>query len=270
MSDYTTLRITRTEPTAADLGDWLRIEQADYEKPTSDGFGNWLSLNGRGYSIDTLMDNWSQYQSQCEDDGSLTVEIRVFKSRPDLQYDAHVSYGALSDRYVHEEKHQESKAVQQANRLDLQVQIVGAISASWEGVVFDTSGGMIVPPPEIVVSNSVLYFGEDEVSGVVRLSYTEEHDAYTLTITPRPADQFEADNPEGAYQSTFFATWAGGVESQDVNLPDNLNSCNYSVKVTSGGQDKEKCVRHNILVDPCTMAVIKEWDEQIACPEDEG
>ena len=269
MNEFTTLRINRAEPDVLDLGDWLRIEQPEWPEASGAGFAAWLVTEGKGLSIASYAEYYSQYNSHCEGDGSLTVEIQIHRSRPDLPYAASASYGELSEKYIHQASFKQSRTVSRAKSIDLEVEVVGIVSAAWEGPLFGIDGVEISPPPPITVAGSELSWGV-ELSGVLRLDYTEEHDAYTLTITPREAGDFEADDPEGAYQSTVFAVWAGGVESHDVDLPDMDGYCGGGSRVIINPDDPDdgKCVRHHILVDPCDGSVIKEWDEQISCPGD--
>jgi hypothetical protein len=274
MTEFTTLRINRSQPDAGSSGDWLRIEQPEWPEAPAGGFFAWMSQQGKGYSLVTLHEYFAIYASHCEGDGSLTVEIQVHRSRPDLAYKAHASYGELSAKYIHQGTHKKSVTVEQADSLDLEVQLVGTVSAFWESVVFDASGSEVFPHPPISVNGSVLSWGGMKVSGVLRLAYTEEHDAYTLTIAPRPAGEYEANDRDGAYQSTVFAVWAGGVESHDVDLPDMSGSCAFGESLIINPDDPddpddEQCVRHNILVDACTKEIIREWDEAIPCPEND-
>lgn len=270
MSEFVSLRINRTEPELeGSPGDWLRIEQPEWKDPPSGGFLAWVVASGRGLSIATYAEYASEYYSHCEKDGELTVEIQIHRSRPDLPYSISTSYGELSEKYIHHANFKRSQTVSMAKSLDLKAQIVGQVSAVWEGAVFDLNGMTVSPPPPISVSGSVLSWGED-VSGVLRLSYTEEHDAYTLAITPREPGEYEVGSLENAYESTVFAVWAGGAETHDVDLPDMDGYCGGGSRtfIDQDDPDKEKCVRHNILVDACTLEVIREWDDQIACPED--
>ena len=268
---YTKLRINRAEPGLADSGDWLRIEQPEWVEPSTSDFINWLKSEGKGQSAETLFLYWAQFRSMCEQDGALTVELQVYKSRQDLVYGASVSYGELSERYVHTASHKKSVTVERSASLDLQVQIVGPVIAVWESAVYGLDGSSINPPPVVSVQGSVLSWGGREVSGVLRLGFTEEHDAYTVTIMPREPGEYEVDDLDSAYQSTFFAVWGGGVEGHDIDLPDMDGYCGggSSVVVDPDDPDDEECVRHNILFDPCTMEVIREWDEPIVCPENE-
>lgn len=269
MSEFTTLRINRSQPDAASSGDWLRIEQPEWREPSTADFIAWLKAEGKGQSAETLFLYWAQFRSMCEDDGSLTVELQVHKSRPDLPYNASASHGELSDRYIHQASHKKSVTVETADSLDLLAQVIGSVSAVWESAVFAADGAEINPPPAITVTGSVLSFGR-EVSGVLRLSYTEEHDAYTLTITPRAVGDYETEDIDGAYESTFFAVWAGGVKNHEVDLPDMDGYCgggSGSVAINPDDPNEEQCVRHNILIDPCTKEIIREWDEAIPCPD---
>lgn len=277
MSEFATLRINRTEPSVDDNSgdDWIRIEQPDWKEPPAGGFFDWLKLLNKELSLATVLEYQAEYNSHCEEDGCLTVEIQVHKSRRDLQYAAHVSFGELSERFVHTTTHQSSEIVQKADLLALDVDTVGGVDAAWEGPVFDVMGNQVTPPPSFTVSGSTLQWNI-KVSGVIRVKYTEQHDAYTLTIIPRKSGEYEAGDIEGSYQSTFFATWAEGVEVHEIDLPDMGGNCRgMGERVIidrdpndpddPDGTDDETCYKHVVLVDPCTGEIKDEWDEVVPC-----
>lgn len=268
MANFTTLRINRAEPEIGGLsGDWLRVEQPEWPKQPAGGFLAWVTATGKGISLNTISEYFAQYSSHCEDDGCLTVEIQIHRSRPDLPYEANASYGKLSEKYIHQGSFKESRTVEKTASLDLEVQIVGKVSAYWEGSLFGIDGVKVESPPAIQVNGSVLSWGI-ELSGVLRVSYTEEHDAYTLTIVPREAGEYEPGSLENAYESTVFAVWAGGVETHEVDLPDMDGNCRAGERGIVDPDDPadDQCVRHNILVDACDLSIIREWDEVIPCP----
>jgi len=273
-SQYLTLRINRAEPELADQfsGDWLRIEQPEWREPSDADFAAWLKTEGKGNSIETLLLYWAQFKSFCVADGVLEVELQIHRSRADLPYTLTASYGVLSGRFIHQTEHTLSRGVSMAEYLDLEVQVVGLASVAWEGQVV-AEDGSIIPPPPILQQGSLLTWGGIKVAGVLRLRYTEQHDAYILEITPRAAADSDPNDDKSAYQSTVMAIWgAGEVETHDVELPDMSGYCggaNVSVIINPDDPDDGQCVRHNILVDPCTQEVIREWDEAIPCPEEE-
>ncbi|MFT5728750.1 MAG: hypothetical protein ACI8PB_002906 [Desulforhopalus sp.] len=286
MSEFTTLRINRAEPEPEDLddgdgfgpgfdNDWLHITQAPYEKPSmmGSGFTDWLNANSYGLDLGSVFERAAQYQSACEDDGSCTVELQIRKSRSDLGYTLKATYGELSPKMSHSANRQTSVVVSQTKELDLETNISGSVTAAWdervEVIGFD--GSVLMPPPAITQEGSLLTWDVEVYAGSIRLSYTESYDVYTLTISPREPGEYESDDPEGAYQSTVFAVWGGGVETLEIDLPEMEGNCSGGgivlVNPDDPDGDDEKCYRHNILVDPCTREIIKEWDEEIACPQ---
>jgi hypothetical protein len=249
--------------------DWLRIEQPAWEEAPADGFREWAVASGKELSFDSISESLAEYNSNCEEDGSLTVEIQIHRSRTDLNYSISASYGELSATYVHNSSTQESVTVSKDTSIDLGVQIVGSVSASWEGKVYGADGSVINPSPAIEADGSVLSWGEDEVSGVLRLGYTSEYDAYTLTITPRKAGEYEADDPEGAYQSTIFAVWVGGTESHDVDLPDMSGYCGGGSNLNVNPDDPDSATCYDLYVKrhKCTNEIISKELKSVACPE---
>jgi hypothetical protein len=285
-SFYTNLRITRAEPEPEDSvfdtgtgtgvldSDWLTIVQVPYKKPSmmGSGFTDWVNDNDYGLDLGSMFERAAQYQSACEEDGRLTIELQVRTSRSELSYTLKATHGALSAKMKHTAKRQESVVVSQATELDLGTTLVGSATASWEGEVIGFDGSVLSPAPAIAQTDSLLSWDDEVYAGSVRLSYTESYDAYTLTITPRAAGDYEPDDPEGAYSSTVFAVWGGGVETLEIAIPEMEGNCQGGgssnvVNPDDDDGDGEKCYRHNILVDPCTGEIIKEWDEEIDCPQ---
>ncbi len=267
-------KLVSPESIAADNNDWIRIEQPEWKTPPAGGFKEWMAIHGYGYSLQTFFQYWAEYHSQCDDDGCITVELQVHKSRPDLQYGAHASYGALSERFAHTGNHKTSVAISQTTEYIIEAMVAGPVSAKWEGPVFGVDMGQIEPPPAISISGSALSWPV-ACSGVIRLSYTEDHDAYTLEITPRDASEYEADDLEGAYQSTFFAIWAGGVELHEIDLPDMDGNCNgigTNARVNPDDPDDPEagnCYDLYVTRDKCTDEIKDERLVQVECPEEE-
>lgn len=278
MSEFVTLRITRAEPEGTGFevppefeSDWLHLTQVPYQKPSMNGTGfiDWVNDHKYGFSLGSVLQLAGQYQSACEDDGCLTVELQVRRSRANLSYTLKATYGELSSKMVHSTGRQESVTVSQTDELDLETNIVGSVTAEWEGDVIGVDGSVLTPPPVITQEGSLLTWPVVVYAGVIRLSYGESYDTYTLTITPRGAGDYEADNREGAYHSTVFALWGGGIETLEIDIPEMEGNCGNStiIKPPDEGEG-EGCFRRNILVDPCTKEVLDEWLEQMACPED--
>jgi hypothetical protein len=254
---------------SAAANDWLRIEQPAWNDPTADGFYEWVVSSGKELDFDTVSETLAEYNSHCEEDGSLTVEIQIHRSRDDLNYAISASYGELSGTYVHNSSTKKSVTVSKATSIDLKVQVAGSVSASWEGAVYGTDNSVVSPPPAITADGSVLSWGDEKVSGVLRLSYESGYDAYTLTIIPRDSSEYESDDPNGAYQSTVFAVWEGGAPSHEVNLPDMSGYCNggSSLKVNPDDEDTDTCYDLYVKRHKCTNKLISQELKSVACPE---
>jgi len=272
-----------TSTSAYSGDDWLEIVQPEWEDIDESGFGDWLEANNKTFPqvgglayIDAMFKLLAEYRSNCDEDGCLDVELQVHKSREDLPYRLVASWGELSEKYSHETTVTESIDVEMEESTTIQRTLTNQIgSASWDGSVFDAYGNEIEPPPEITLSGST-YSWSQKVIGTLRVKYTERHDAYVLTITPRESGEYDPENPETAYESTVRAFWqdADGdphVETHEVDLPDltgNCGSANINVSIGPGDDDDEQCVRHVIVVDPCdSTKIIEEYDEPMECPE---
>jgi hypothetical protein len=248
--------------------DWLRIEQPAWPEEPEGGFVKWLQDNKKGLSLDTYAEYFGKYKSWCTEEGVLQVPIQIKKSPADLQYSLKASYGVLSPAAEETQEHATSITIKAEKEHDLAEAVQGDVTAAWEGQVFAEDGSPLSPPPTISQDGAKLSWGVI-ATGTIRLKYSEEHDRYILTITPR--ENADPQDKSSAYQSTVFAAWSGGVETHEVQLPSMTGNCGGS-KNEEGEDEKknEKCVRHNILVDPCTMEVIREWDEEIECPDITG
>jgi hypothetical protein len=244
--------------------DWLRIEQPAWPEEEEGGFAKWLQDNNKGLSLDTYEEYFSKYKSKCAEGGTLDIPLQIKKSRADLQYSLRASYGVLAQGLDETSEHATSVTIKGEKSHDLSEAVQGDVTASWEGEVFAEDGAPLTPPPKITQDGSVLDWGVI-ATGTIRLSYSESHDSYTLTITPR--ENADPKDRKSAYQSTVFAAWSGGVETHEVELPEMTGNCSGNGNKTDDEDKKENCVRHCILVDPCTKEIIREWDESIACPE---
>ncbi|SHO52835.1 hypothetical protein [Desulfopila aestuarii] len=272
---YASLGITLVSPEslATDSGDWLKLVQQPWPEPPDGGFSEWLALNGYGYSLATLQLYWAKYKSHCYSDGVLDVELEIHKSRPDLAYTLTASYGELSDIRVDTVEHITSITVKGESSIDLESLVVGAMKASWEGSVYDLSGAQI-PYPPISLAGSVLSWGGIGVVGVLRVAYTEEHEAATLTITPREPGEYLDDEIEAAYQSTAIAIWGNGnIEALEIELPSMTGNCRggSSARINPDDPDEPEdgdCYDLYIRRHRCTGEILSEQKVKVPCPDE--
>jgi len=282
--EYTTLRILFEvpEPDAGgggggtgdgDSNDWLRLQQVPYEKPPASGFGSYVDSLARGLAIVTMADLLAKYNSACEENGCLEIEIQVHKSRADLHYTITASYGTLSQQHVNNSTQTKSITVRGEDSINLDHVPTGSVSAEWEGNVIGANGSILNPKPEITVDGLTLSFGQ-KVVGTIRISYGESHDTYILTIEPRAADAANSDDAESTYQSTVVAVWDGGIEVLEISLPGGLDDGNCqgggNSIVAINDDDEEKCIRLIEVRDPCTEELTSSREEEIDCPEEES
>lgn len=247
--------------------DSLRIEQEPWPDEPEGGFGHWLQEQGKGLSLDTYDEYYAQYKSWCSDDGKLEVKINVIKSRSDLPYTLKASYGVLSPAIDETSDHSESVTVKSTDTYETNQNVDGKITASWEGPVLAEDGSTLANNPKISQNGSSLDFGT-KVTGTLNLKYADNHDHYTLTITPR--DDADPKKRETAYQSTVYASWSGPVESLEISLPSMTGNCSKSggTKKDDGNGNDGGCVRRILVVDGCKAEKISERIENIECPED--
>lgn len=244
------------------------IQQVPIPEPPDGGYNGWLQKEGLENTPENLKKYAGEYKPWCNENGELGVDINLPMPDGESPGELKASYGELSSPTKKSSEHNESKAVSDAESLDLGVSIVGNLSASWEGPVIAEDGSTVSPPPPLSVNGAVISWGV-KVTGTLRLSYTEEHLSYTLKLTPRE-DLPEGADKEDAYKSTLYLTDAEGkTTAKEIDLPDMSGGCPGDASFSSAGEgESEGCVRHNVLVDPCTGEVIREWDEAIPCPEE--
>jgi hypothetical protein len=234
------------------------------------GYYGWLQENGKEDNAESRREYLEEYQPWCLPGGEINLDIELPTAEGESPGELKASYGTLSPGSKKIVERNESKTVSGAESLNLGKTIVGKLSASWEGPVIAEDGSTLSPPPSISVDGAVLSWGV-KATGTIRLTYTEEYQNYTITLSPR-SGMPEGSSKEDAYQSTLYLTGADGkTTTQDVDIPDMSDPCISSVGGGPGpGDDDGDCVRRNILVDPCTGEVIREWLEKIPCPEESG
>lgn len=266
------LTLVSPEAAAADSGDWLKIVQPEWAEPPDGGFGEWLAINGYGYSLATLMLYWSKYKSHCLSNGSLDVELEIHKSRPDLAYTLTASWGTLSERSEEGQERTRSITINGQAMVDLEQQVVAVTSLKWEGAVYDLSGAPIIPPA-ITRTGSLLSWGV-EVVGVLRINYAEDHDSYTLTIEPRERGEYDENDIASAYESTVIAIYSGTTETHEVKLPRMSGNCTLRTAMSSGDGDDDDgdepgdgdCYDLYQRKHRCTGEVLSERRVKVPCP----
>jgi len=249
--------------------DWLEIEQPPWPEKPAGGFAAWAAALGKELTAANGLEYQEQYRSHCLEDGLLEVELWVHLSRPDLAYAITASHGLLSEKSRDIGEHVYSETVRWQSSLDLGREIAGKVSARWEGGVIGRDLAFIAPPPVITQTGSVLDWGV-VCTGTLRLKYTEEHDTYFLTITPRTGEDVDPDDLSSAYSSTVTAVFAGGEPVvHEVELPEMKGFCGGS-KVSVDPDDEEgDCYDLYIKYHKCTGEEISRELVRVACPENE-
>jgi hypothetical protein len=254
----------------ADSGDWLEIEQKPWPEKPDGGFIAWAFANGKELTPANGLIYYNMFKSHCLEDGSCEVELWVHKSRPDLNYAITASYGELGPKQLGTGEHVRSETVEKTDHLDLERQIAGNFSAVWEGKVIGEDLGFIQPPPTITRDGSLLSWGV-VCTGTLRLKYTEEHDTFILTITPRPAGEFDPTDLDTAYQSTVTAVFEGGDPVvHEVDLPEMTGHCGGSSSSIDPDDDEGDCYDLHIKYHQCTGEEISRDLVRVPCPDDEG
>lgn len=266
------LTLVSPESLLSDLDDWLEIFQPEWQEPPDGGFLSWVVKTGRGLTLATIQEYFSKYKSFCREDGFLEVEIQVHRSRPDLAYAITASFGDLSQKFLQTGEHTYSQIVEQTDSFDLEREIVGGVSASWEGEVIGEDLSFINPKPTIAQTGSVLSWGVI-CTGTLRLKYTEEHDTYILTITPRTGADVDPDDLSTAYQSTVIAVFTGGTPvTHEVDLPDMTGFCGTrggSASIDDDDDDDDGgCYDLHIKRHKCTGEEISRELVSVPCPDD--
>jgi hypothetical protein len=263
-----------SDSSSSESTDWLTLTQPPWEEEPAGGFAAWAQEEGNTVTIETFAEYFEKYNSQCSEDGHLDVDIQVRKSRADLPYTISASYGALTGPMMENDEISSSVTVEGESSVDLETEVSGTVQASWEGPVYDADNNSIVPVPKISVDGSILsfYLGKElvEVTGTLRLGYTEAYDLYILTIFPRDAGTYDADDDATAYQSTVMAVYNGGIETLEVDLPDMTGNCGGSNLIVDpdDDDDSDQCYDLYVTRHKCTNEIISEELRRVDCPDD--
>jgi len=249
------------------------IQQVPHAAPPDGGYPGWLQDNSLPDSADSLDRYKEEYKPWCTEDGqvAVTIDLPTPNGSPG---DLHASHGTLSPGSRTISERNQSIAVRDAASINLGVKVQGSLSASWEGPVIGSDGDSLSPPPPLSIAGSIISWGV-RVTGTLRVSYSEEHLQYTLTLPPRQ-NMPPGSAKEDAYASTLYLTDdQGNTTTHEVELPDMSGECPGGSSLSTGGDDdedeeEEGCVRLNLEVDPCTGEVIREWTESIKCPGEGG
>lgn len=268
---YATCRITYAVPDHDAGDDWVRLEQPDWQEPPDGGLFAWLKEKKLSLTLANVLDYQEQYRSQCNQDGTLEIEIFAYKSRPDLAYAMSASYGELTEQPTKDQADKvEYVSIGMDDGYTLDTVPTGAVSAEWEGQVRGTDGSVITPAPAITVNGQKLSWGV-KCKGKLKIKYTADRDVWILTLTPRTGDDVDREDKSTLYASTVTAFWGNGeYYDHDVDLPDLSGYCGRDGDTTVGDDDDdddEDCVRHVIVRDPCTEEIIDEFDEPMQCPD---
>lgn len=274
MSEFAACRLylVNEPPPDYEGDDWIKIVQPDEPDKPASGFADWLTENNKGLTLGNIQEYFSQYNSQCNEDGSVRIELQVHRSRADLEYTLITSYGVLEGPYQNEEQVKTTVEVEGETSYVIQRELAGGVKWSWDGpVVVGNSIAQAVP--QVVQQGQILGFGDKEVSGTLRLEYTQSPETWFLVLMPREQTEYDADDPEGAYKATVRAVWAGEPVSHEVDLPDMEGNClhwgtqgsvNPEDPDDPDDPDGEKCYIRKLLLDPCTYE--KESDRLVQTP----
>lgn len=253
-------------------GDWLRLEQEPFPEAPAGGFSKWLTDNDLELTLANHDEYFEKYGSKCAENGELSVNILVHKSRAALAYKIIASYGTLSQGGHAESDEQKSVSVSSDESTDLQANISGKGTVTWEGEVYGADGVQLDKPPTISQSGSKLSWS-GKATGTIRVGYTQGYDTYTLTITPRAAGEYNAKDRTTAYQSTVMAFWGDAkVEQLAVSLPNMTGNCSGSNASSSKDKAKDtsadgECYDLYIKYHKCTGVEISRELRAVQCPE---
>lgn len=272
---YTTCRITYAVPDQDQYSgdDRVWIEQPPYPERPAGGLFEWLKTNNLSLTLANVLDYQEQYRSQCNQDGTLEIEIFAYKSRPDLAYTMSASYGELTAQPTKDQADKvQFEQIGMEDSFTLDYVPAGDITASWEGPVRATDGSVITPSPEITVDGQDMTWGVI-CKGTLKLKFAVDRDAWILTLVPRTGADVDREDKSTLYSSTVTAFWGDGeYYNHDVELPDLEGYCggDGDTSVGDDDDDDEECVRHVIVRDPCTDEILDEFDEPMQCPDDAG
>lgn len=267
------LRIGYVSPDAyADTGeDWLRLEQPPWPERPAGGIFAWLREQGKELTTATILEYQEQYRSQCDDDGTLEVQIYVYRSREDLEYKISASYGELSDATMDQADVVDYVDIGMESSYSIDTVPDGSVSASWEGPVYAADGSLITPPPSIAVAGQVLSWGV-VCLGQLKVQYRAVRRVHILTLTPRTGADVDTENRETLYKSTVTAFYGvGQYEQLEVDLPDLSGYCNGRTGSTSIDDDDDEATCYDLYIKyhRCTGEEISRDLVPVPCPGDD-
>lgn len=273
-SERHSLRIGYVSPDAfsGSGDDWLRLEQPPWPERPAGGIFAWLREQGKELTIATVLEYQEQYLSQCNADGTLEIEILLYRSRDDLEYRISASYGTLSEPTMDQAAVVDYIDIGMESGYQLDTVPEGTVAASWEGPVYAADGGQITPPPAITVSGQQLSWGVICL-GQLKVQYTANRRVHILTLTPRTGADVNAEDKETLYKSTVTAFWGeGNYEQLEVDLPDLSGYCAGRGSNTNIDDDDDAgdCYDLHIKYHQCTGEEISRELVAVPCPGDDA
>ncbi len=315
MSNYTYIDIQVTFINAADRytrnadksNDTITIEQIKYKEPKYKDFGSWLEETYGGTADYSNWESMSYFyelysSAMCDENGTLPLEFKVFKSRRDLEYTIFTSRGEFENEepIVKTEQIKDDLNISAETSRTFTGEVTLSIDcAEWAGPVFDENRNrkLITPPITVVTAEDgngnttyTLDFGGEVCSGTIHCARTIEYDYYVVNVEPRTngdevvndggdtpkacGEHYEAGNFSSAYGAYITASWEKDYTIKEMEIPEKLgDTClgggSVIIDPDEDDEDKEKCVRKVELWDRCKDEKLDEWYEDIVCPEDE-
>lgn len=246
--------------------DWLRLSQEPWPEKDGVGFVDYLRENQQNPNPIDMWAVYDQYLSDCKGDGSFDTTIIVETSRRDLPYKLTASWGELSVKKIVSGTDDRSYSITSFTKsYSIDARYSSTSSIEWEGEVF-IAGGESITPPAITNTDGLLTW-DIECLGTIRISGTEEHDEYTLTVSPRDGEYEDVRN---AFDSTARAFWTDSMATLAIAQPAIVGSCTEGGAVTVDPEDgagEDECVRRIIEVGLCDGEVKNDYTEPIPCKE---
>lgn len=223
------------------------IEQKEYPNVDPSGFAVWYAEQGYQLEGPNIFNAWMEYLSGCEEDGSLCVTLQIRLSSIDLDYTLQRSRGTFGPQIFKEETRTEYLKFE----LDTvqSVDFGEIVSTSWvqddagRAQVFNAAGERVAAPAVSVRGGTAT--AATAVLGVLECQVAEQFYEHELTITPRTPtpEQLASDDSilDELYASTVWMFCEGEIEEHEVELPDNIGTCNggYGGSVMSTPDDDE-------------------------------
>ncbi len=179
-------------------------------------YSNPLQFIGDSIARMKLLSQLADMQCGIGPDNTITTIIYAFATPLTLGYSLSTSYGKLTRGVREEIPQHENIPVNNADIVECKYPIQQLRNIAWQGDVFDSAGGIVMPQPAIAVVNGIIKLSR-KVYGIISADYYTARDTYKLTV---PARQ---NKKEDIFGAVVYGVFDGGVAYLEITAPPNAD-----------------------------------------------